>query len=156
MVQPALQQMCNIKHQWDFLNLISKHFPNHSSQAKIFTRNNIKVSYSCTSIISQIIKGHNKKIETIHSNIHPNKRCNCRDKETCPHQGNCQQKNIVYRATEKTNNSVKQYIGAMEGTIEQRIYNHKLSFTNRNHSTNSSLSTHIWHLKDMDISHTIT
>ena len=52
----------------DFLNLICKHFP----LAKIFNKNknNIKVSYSCTSNISQIIKGHNKNIETIHSNTH--------------------------------------------------------------------------------------
>ena len=84
-----------------FLNLISKHFPNHSPQAKFFHKNNIKVSYSCTSNISQIIKGHNKKIKTIHSNTHLNKQCNCRDKETCPLLGNCQQKNVVYRATVK-------------------------------------------------------
>ena len=79
----------------DFLNLISKDFPNYSPQAKIFNRNNIKVSYSCTSNISQIIKGRNKKIETLHSSTHSNKQCNCRDKETCPLLGNCLQKNSV-------------------------------------------------------------
>ena len=73
-----------------------------------------------------------------------------------PLLGNCPQKNVVYRATVKNNRSVKQYIGAMEGTIKQRIYNYKLSFTNRNYSTNTSLSTHIWHLKDMNILPTIT
>ena len=45
----------------DFLNLITKHFPNNSPLAKIFNRKNNKVSYSCTSNISQIIKKHNKK-----------------------------------------------------------------------------------------------
>ena len=76
---------------------------------------------------------HNKKIETIHSHTYPSKQCNCRDKETCPRLGNCLQKNVVYRVTVKTKNSVKQYIGATERTIKQRIYNHKLSFTNRNY-----------------------
>ena len=140
----------------DFLNLISKHFPNHRPLAKIFSRNNIKVSYSCTSNISQIIKDHNKKIETIHSTTHSNKQCNCRDKETCPLQGNCLQKNVVYWGNVKTNSSVKQYIGATDGNIKQGTYNHKLSFTNRNYSTNTSLSTHRWHLKGMNISPTIT
>ena len=42
----------------------------------------------------------------------------------------------------------------MEGTIKQRIYNHKLSFANRNYSFNISLS--FWCLKDMKISSTIT
>ena len=145
--------MSNIS--WDFLNLISKHFPIIALLAKIFNGNNIKVSYCCTSNKSQIIKGHNKKIETLHSNTHPNKQCNYSDKETCPLQGNCQQKKIVYRATVKSSNSLKQYIGAMEGTIKQRIYNHKLSVSNRNYLTNISLSTHIWNLKDMNISSTI-
>ena len=115
-----------------FLNQISKHFPNHSLLPKIFNRNNIKFSYICTSNISQIIKGHNKKIEFIHSTTHSNKQCNCRDKETCPLPGNCLQKNVMYKVTVKTNSSVKQHIGAMEGTIKQRIYNHKLSFTYKN------------------------
>ena len=48
----------------------------------------------------------------------------------------------MYRATVKTNNSVKQYIGATEGTIKQGIYNPKLSFTNRNYSINTSLFIH--------------
>ena len=45
----------------DFLNLISKHFPNNSPLAKIFNKNNIKVSYSCTNNMSQIIKNTTKK-----------------------------------------------------------------------------------------------
>ena len=44
----------------DFLNLISKHFPNNSPLAKIFNKNNIKASYSCTNNIAQIIKTQQK------------------------------------------------------------------------------------------------
>ena len=73
---------------------LSKHFSNHSTLAKIFNRNNIKVTYSCTSNISQIMKGNNKKIENILSNTHPNKQCNCRDKEICFLLGNCLQKTL--------------------------------------------------------------
>ena len=102
------------------------------------------------------MKGHNKKTETIHSNTHSNKQCNCRDKVICLRLGNCLQKNVVYRVTVKAINSVKQYIGATESAIKLRIYNHKISFSNRNYSTNTSLSTYIWYLKDMNVSPTIT
>ena len=105
------------------------------------------ISYDMLMRYCIYIKGLNKNIETIHSTTYSNKQCNCQDKEICSLQGNCLLKNIVYRATVKTNCSVKQYIDAMEGTIKQRIYNHKLCFTNRNYSTNTSLSTHMWHLK---------
>ena len=68
----------------DFLDLISKHSPSHGSLAKIFNRNDIKVSYSCTRNIFQIIKSHNRKIEIHHNTTHPNKQCNYWDKESCP------------------------------------------------------------------------
>ena len=132
-----------------YLFLIS---PIKAFELKIFKRNNINVNYSCTSNICQIIKGHIKEIEITHSNI-PNKQCNSRDKETCPLLGNCLQKSVVYRTTVKTNNPFKQYIGSTEGTIKQGIYDHKLSFTNRNYSTNTFLSIHFWHLKDKYITH---
>ena len=80
---------------------IGRDFPNHSPQAKIFNRNNLTVSDSCTSNISQLIKSYDKKIESIHSTTHSNNQCNCRDKETYPLLRNCQQKNVVYRATVK-------------------------------------------------------
>ena len=40
--------------------------------------------------------------------------------------------------------------------MKQRIYNHKISFKNRNYASNTSLSSYIWHLKDTNISPTIT
>ena len=101
-------------------------------------------------------KAFTQKIKSIHSTTHSNNQCNCRDKETCPLLGNYRQKNVVYWATLKTNSSVKQYIVATEGTIKQIIYNHKLSFTHRNYSSNTSLFAYIWHLKNMSISPTIT
>ena len=53
----------------DFLNLISKHFPNNSPPTKIFNKN-IKISYSCTNNMAQIIKKRNKKSHplTVHHN----------------------------------------------------------------------------------------
>ena len=54
----------------DFLNLISKHFPNNRPLAKIFNKN-IKFNYSCTNNMAQIIKKRNKKIASTNSTSHP-------------------------------------------------------------------------------------
>ena len=45
-----------------FLNLLDKHFHKEHKLNKIFNRNSVKVSYSCTRNIEHIIKKHNRKI----------------------------------------------------------------------------------------------
>jgi hypothetical protein len=57
-----------------FLKLIDKHFPPGSKLHKIFNKNNVKVSYSCTQNISSIIKAHNTKI--VKKPDETSKKCN--------------------------------------------------------------------------------
>ena len=47
-----------------FLNLIGKHYLRSSKLHKIFNKNTVKVSYtqSCTQIMSQVTKGHKKRL----------------------------------------------------------------------------------------------
>ena len=45
-----------------FLCLIDKHFPKSNKLHKIFNRNNLKVSYSCTTNMANIIQSRNRKI----------------------------------------------------------------------------------------------
>ena len=59
----------------------------------------------------------------INSTTHPFNQCNCRVKNICPLLGKCLYKNVVYKVTVKTNNSVRHYISATEGNIKQRLYN---------------------------------
>ena len=70
-----------------FLQLIDTHFPPANKLHKIFNRNIVKVSYSFTQNISQIIKGHNKKVTQIKRNHQL--ECNCRIKTECPLNGDC-------------------------------------------------------------------
>ena len=137
----------------DFLNLISKHFPINYPQAKIFNKNNIKVSYSCTNNMSQIIKNTTKKshLPTVHHT--PPTNAIVGSKSTCSLPNKCLYRNIIYKATVKTNNSVKHYIGATEGTIK---HHHNLFFKYKNYASNTFLSSYIWQLKDTNISPTIT
>ena len=114
-----------------FLKLLGKYFPRHHKLHKIFNRNRVKVSYSCTKNIKSIINCHNKKV--LHQNRPcPNERkCNCIRKELCPLNGNCQAENIVYEATITCNERTYDkniYIGIAETTFRKSYSNHKRSF----------------------------
>ena len=54
------------------------------------------------------------------------------------------------------NQQLSQAIHRCNGGFHKTLYNHKRSFTKRNYSTNTSLSTHIWRQKDVKISPIIT
>ena len=80
-----------------FLNLIKKHFPPHHKFHKLFNKNTVKISYSCTRNIKSIINPHNAKI------LFPKKSteqrtCNRLNKVNCPLEQKCLTKNIVYKA----------------------------------------------------------
>ena len=130
-----------------FLHLVDKHFPRSNKLHKIFNRNTVKVSYSCTDNMAKIIKNHNKKATSKVAPTSP--QCNCREKDTCPLNGNCQATSVIYQAkVKKATNPEKTYIGLTEGTKKQRSYTHKLSFNNRKYINSTTLSKHIWKLKD--------
>ena len=82
-----------------FINLIDKCFPTGHKLRKVFSRKTVKLSYSCTPSMKQVIDGHNKA--TLRKVKQPEqdqtvKRCNCRNKNDCPLEGECLQKEIVY------------------------------------------------------------
>ena len=131
-----------------FLKLIDKHFPRSSKLHKIFNRNTIKVSYSCTENMSMIIKKHNKKI--INNKATPTTLpCNCRKKTEWPLNGNCQQPSVIYQATARIKNKPeKVYLGLTEGPWKQRNHGHKFSFSNQKYAHSTALSKYVWDCKD--------
>ena len=72
-----------------------------------------------------------------------------RNKEACPLQNKCMNKDIVYKATISTSNAndTKHYIGMTSSTFKERYRNHIKSFTHKKYSNETELSKHIWHLK---------
>ena len=107
-----------------FLKLLNKYFPRHHKLHKVFNKNTVKVSYSCTKNITSIINCHNKK--DLHQNRPcPNERkCNCIRKEVCPLNRNCQAENIIYEATitcNEQNYNKNIYIGIAETTFKKNI-----------------------------------
>ena len=70
----------------EFLNLVSKHFPKKHRYNKIFNKNTVKVSYSCTDNLQTIIKKHNRKIleTTTNTTISTEKKLQLQEKERLP------------------------------------------------------------------------
>ena len=73
--------------------------------------------------------------------------CNCRT-PPCPLQGKCLMDNLVYQAIVKTETDEQTYIGLTSTTFKLRFGNHKKSFNHGTYRHNTTLSTHIWGLKD--------
>ena len=125
-----------------FLNLLDKHFPRNHRLHKIFNRNNVKVSYSCTKSMKTIITNHNKNILGKKPSINKS-HCNCRNKEACPLNGQCQIGEVVYESTLSSNQPTykeKKYFGIAEESFKGRLYNHNLSFRNDLYKNDTELS----------------
>ena len=133
-----------------FLKLLDKHFPRQHKLHKIFNKNTVKISYSCTKNIKSIITSHNKKV--VHQNEPcPNEqKCNCIKKDLCPLNKSCQAENIVYEATITCNKQTygeNIYIGIAEIIFKKRYNNHKRSFNLAAYKNDAKLSKEVWKIK---------
>ena len=129
-----LQKSANI-----FLNLLNKHFPRNHRLQKIFNRNSVKISYSCTKNMKTMIKNHNENILGKKPSIHTS-TCNYRNKKDWPLNGQCQIGEIVYESTltsNQQNYKDKNYFGIAEESFKGRLYNHNLSFRNKFYKNNT-------------------
>ena len=141
-----------------FRSLVSAHFPRSSKLNKIFNHNTLKVSYSCMPNMATIIKSHNSAIvrrRTSAEKEQTGKKCNCRVKADCPLNGECLTTSVVYRATVKSRGEEKEYTGLTALTFKQRFYAHQHSIRHRENRHSTTLSNHVWSLKDRDRRFTI-
>ena len=102
------------------------------------------MSYCCTPNVASIIKSHNMKL--INMSIKNTLPCNCRKKYKCPLDGKCRAENIVYKCVASVHGYPnKVYLGTA-GDFK-RFYNHRMSFNNEDHSTDTTLSKYVWEVK---------
>ena len=136
-----------------FLRLIDKHFTHENGLRKIFNRNNVKVSYSCTQNIGSIIKSHNKKLlSQINDTDNTDEPCNCTIKDDCPLEGNCQISSVIYKCEVTGENLPKKvYLGLTERTFKERYNEHKSSINNERYKNSTTLSTYIWDMKSKGV-----
>ena len=129
-----------------FLSLVSTRFKSQHLR-KLFNKNNVKVSYSCTDNMRTIINRHNSKLSI--PKKQPSSECNCRKKEDCPLNGTCKQSSVVYKCdVSAPNHPDKVYIGLTEKDFKTRWNSHKLSINNAKYKNSTSLSTYVWELID--------
>ena len=77
----------------ELFNLLRIHFPVQHPLHRLFNRNTVKLSYSCTMNLDSIIKAHNAKILKKEDNSgNDDKTCNFRDQTACPVGNNCLKK----------------------------------------------------------------
>ena len=130
-----------------FLLLVDKHFPPTHDLHKIFNRNSVKVSYSCTENVEKIVKSHNKRLSP--TTKATNLPCNCRVKKDCPLNGDCRKSSVVYKCEVTVPNLPKKvYIGLTERQFKDRYNSHKQSMNNEKYANSTTLSTYVWKLKN--------
>ena len=84
------------------------------------------------------------------------KTCNCRDKPSCPLNGECLTSNVVYQGTVTSEKGHETYIGLTEDNFKNRFRNHTASFRDKNKRNATELSKYIWSLKDSFIPYSIS
>ena len=142
-----------------FINLIDRCFPTGHKLRRVFNRNTVKLSYSCTPSMKQVIDGHNKA--TLKKAKQPEKdqtvkMCNCRNKNDCPLEGECLQKEIVYQATVTTSEKKETYVGLTATEFKTRWRNHQMSFKHEKKRNDTELSKYLWELKEKKENFTIS
>ena len=76
--------------------------------------------------------------------------CNCRNKEACTLNRQCQIVEIVYEGTLSSNQpnckEIK-YFGITQESLKRRLYNHNLSFRNEFYKNDTELSKGLWQIE---------
>ena len=127
-------------------------FQKNSPLYKICNRNTVKICYSCTANMEQIISSRNSKI--LAPPASDDRSCSCPKNASCPLDGKCLSENIVYQATVKTHTQTDTYIGLCSTDFKKRLAVHKHSFISEDNQT--SLSKHIKKLKNRNIDYELS
>ena len=79
--------------------------------------------------------------------------CNCRKDKICPLHGECLTPDIIYQAevTRFDNNTTEYYVGLTANQFKTRYNTHTHSFRNKSKTNETTLSQHIWELKNNNI-----
>ena len=94
------------------------------------------------------IAAQNKKLINQHDSSPKTQPCNCRNTDSCPLSGNCRERNIIYQATVRSNNSTMNYFALCETDFKTQFYNHTHTFRNRSKCKATKLSKFVWKCKD--------
>ena len=143
----------------EFLRLIDTAFPPNNPLHKLFNRQTVKISYRCMPNMAQAISRHNAKVLKADQLIDQQPGCSCGDDPaSCPVQGICKTKGVVYEACvkETISGNKETYTGLTCRQFKTRFNEHNLDMNNPSGRIKSKLSSHIWSLKDRGINYEVT
>ena len=103
--------------------------------------------------LGTIIKSRNKQLlrelQTGHEQKQDARSCNCRANVTCPLDGKCLSRSVVYLAKLQVKGGAEhQYIGMTEGPFKTRFNSHNSSFRHEHRRGETKLSEKVWSLKE--------
>ena len=96
-----------------------------------------------------ITNNHNKNVLGKKPSINTS-TWNCRNKEACPLNGQCQTREVVYEgilSSNKPKYKEKKFFWIAEESFKGRLYNHNLSFINKFYKNDTELSKELWEIK---------
>ena len=140
-----------------FLHLLDKHFNRDNPLRKIFNRNTVKISCSCSRNMHNILNNRNRRLlDKLIKNSGglDVESCNCRSKGECLLGRCCNLRNVIYLACispMEHNDGKRVYIGISAGNWKPRLYNHRHSFSNLRLRNQTALSKYFWNLKDQGL-----
>ena len=108
--------------------------------------------------MGQVINNHNTKISAQSQPEPTPPGCNCKNgPATCPVDGVCQTRGVVYQATvvREDNNITETYTGLTARPFKDRLYEHTQDMNNENRK-GTSLSKYVWKLKKQNIRHNVS
>ena len=140
----------------EFFKLLQLHFPKQHPFHCIFNKNTVKLSYSCTTNMDNIVKAHNAKTLSKDENPGDAKDCNCRDRTACPVANKCLTTNVVYKATVKYEDKTQYYVGMTENSFKTRYTQHKSSIKHTKNRNQTELSSLLWSLADKGTDYKLT
>ena len=140
----------------EFFKLLQLHFPKQHPFHCIFNKNTVKLSYSCTTNMDNIVKAHSAKILSKDENHGDAKDYNCRDRTACPVANKCLTTNVVYKATAKYEDKTQYYVGMTENSFKTRYTQHKSLIKHTKNRNQTELSSLIWSLADKGTDYKLT
>ena len=101
--------------------------------------------------MERIIKSQNAKIMSKGNEVEEDPGCNCKQGMTCPLDGKCKTKSIVYLAkvqSENVSTGTKKYHGLCATTFKKRWNGHQSTFRSHDKENQTTLSKYVWRLKN--------
>ena len=155
-----------------FFQILDETIPSGHPLHKTFNRHTVKLSYSTMPNMLKKVSVHNSRVTAQaladsgivtsasddDENANVPEHCNCNGRMgPCPLDGDCRkERSCIYccRVTRQDTQESETYTGLAGGTFKSRFYGHNGSMNNRRQKQ-TTLSNHVWDLKDNNIPYEI-